>query len=880
MNNYFDANLKSIVRANPYLGTKLFAMKGVEEFDVYVDEKDMANINIIDKRDFTPIYQAKPIDETIELVKEFEKYSRYPYLYFYGIGNGIFFKLLLGNEQHKRIIIIEPEIEVLYIALHFNDYVKDIQSGRLVLLCSEQVGFSTMQNYFQHEEKIYLKSYHLDMVSGFYERDRYHDDMIRVNKNIISAINHCVKGLGNDSTDALLGIEQHITNVEKMIKTPTTVELVQNAKNTDLAIIVSTGPSLYKQLPLLKEIKDYVTIISVDASLPILEKHDIKPDIVTSIERIPNTAKFFQSTSKEFQDDIIFALTSIQDKAVFESIKGGTQQISMRPFGYTRYFGFDNWGYIGIGMSAANIAFEIAYQSKFKRVVLIGQDLAYGDDGASHAKGHTFGENEKDFRYDDKMVTAWGGEKEIRTSVIWDLFRNFFEIDISNSKLDMETINATEGGARIEGAIEMSFADVVEKYVDSTKKKSIIKLAPQSEEEIKTNTQIARDKITSMLEFATKVKNEVSELFEKITKELEKFDEIEARKYLEKVDYDEVFALITELDHVKEYFNQLEFALVFADATQAFIFHQEVDLAIIQIRESNTDKEKKLKMLDWLYAHQYWLFSLAGSMKATIDIIIFGIDENASEEFLKTILDKYSDYESYSDYQLSKQRFMLKKIFWPYPDYFIERVSEVIKLLTNTQSSKELFIQRVKEYFKAENNFINITTYRDIVDSREGLLEVFGKLTSEKIASEVDPSKKTLMIVIKSIMKDDEMNFWLVKAIDNIMKIINESEIEDRYNVVIGSDKIRYMVEHIYSDEYKYHTYVVGMDMTPCIQSVDCFVTARGISNGPVSWKKGYTPENGKNMMEEEKYPEGKDVYYITEDNYENDLVQILNKLS
>ena len=68
------------------------------------------------------------------------------------------------------------------------------------------------------------------------------------------------------------------------------------------AIVVSTGPSLTKQIPLLKKIKDHVTIISVDASFPILEKHGIKPDFATVLERVPETANFFKNNDKEFQD--------------------------------------------------------------------------------------------------------------------------------------------------------------------------------------------------------------------------------------------------------------------------------------------------------------------------------------------------------------------------------------------------------------------------------------------------------------------------------------------------------------------------------------------------------------------------------------------------
>jgi hypothetical protein len=36
------------------------------------------------------------------------------------------------------------------------------------------------------------------------------------------------------------------------------------------------------------------------------------------------------------------------------------------------------------------------------------------------------------------------------------------------------------------------------------------------------------------------------------------------------------------------------------------------------VRPSNTDNEKKEKIIDWLIAHKEWLFMLAGSINAQI----------------------------------------------------------------------------------------------------------------------------------------------------------------------------------------------------------------------------------------------------------------------
>jgi hypothetical protein len=613
MTNFFEKNIEALLQTNPTLAAQLFAMQGNEYFEVFMDENDAANVNIIDTRDHTPLHKTRPIDETLQIFKTYEPLQRYPFLYFYGIGNGILFTLLLENDQLKRLVVIEPELEMLYIALHLNDFSHAITTRRLALFNDKQLDFVTIANIMNFEDaKIYAKLYFLEVLTPFY--DKYQESFLLINQLFAKAIEHIVTSLGNDSTDALVGLEHHIMNLEKMVETPTAIELVTKAKNSDMAIIVSTGPSLTKQLPLLKQIQHSVTIFCIDASFPILVKQGIKPDIVVSMERVYETSEFFSSVDPHDQEGVIFALTTIQHQSVFNATKHGIQQISMRPFGYTYYFKEQElWGYFGIGMSAANMAFEIAFHSKFKKITLIGQDLAYANGSGSHADGHLFGVNDKSIRHDDLEVTAYGGHGTVRTSKIWAMFKNFFETDIASAG-DVQVFNATEGGARIEGSIELPFIEVINAHVDQTFQKETIVLEKLDETTIQAHKASIQKSISEMLNFAQTIQKEVETTFENVTKVIEK---IEGKKALE-VDATLLHPLLDQLDHIKAYFNTEQFVKIFNDSLQAMIIHQEMDLAKLTVRDVHTDEEKVQKMIDWVKAHQYWLFSLAGMVKATV----------------------------------------------------------------------------------------------------------------------------------------------------------------------------------------------------------------------------------------------------------------------
>ncbi|MCR2096045.1 6-hydroxymethylpterin diphosphokinase MptE-like protein, partial [Campylobacter upsaliensis] len=72
------------------------------------------------------------------------------------------------------------------------------------------------------------------------------------------------------------------------------------------AIIVSTGPSLMKQLPLLKEYREKALIFCADSAYPILAKHNIKPDFVCMVERSDFTAEFFNHDFGDFDEGVCF----------------------------------------------------------------------------------------------------------------------------------------------------------------------------------------------------------------------------------------------------------------------------------------------------------------------------------------------------------------------------------------------------------------------------------------------------------------------------------------------------------------------------------------------------------------------------------------------
>lgn len=626
--NIWEKNLEAILRVDSALHQNLLKVTPNTDFEVFIGA-DSADINILDKRLNKFLFDASTLETSAKIFNSLAPYALYPYLYFFGFGNGVLYKMLFANPAHKQIMVFEPNLEIMFITLNLVDFSDEILARKLVLFDANSATTENLSPFFSQNRNALMhgKLYNLHIFNEYY--DNFLDLAGQINKLFVSIIEHGVASLGNDSKDAITGIKHHIANLPLMLKNPTLYELIRKAQNTSYAIIVSTGPSLNKQLPLLKKMQDFVTIFCVDASFPILCENGIKPDIVLSLERVELTAKFYEVVEARFFEGVIFEITSIAHKKLLDEIvkKGGVLQISQRPFGYTSYFELEEYGYVGIGMSAANMAYELVVHSRFETCIFIGQDLAFAKDGKSHSKGAVYGENELSGK-PKVLVEQYGGGGFVESTQIWDMFLKFFARDIFETKDRIRAINATEGGARIPHTIEMPFVKAL-KSVDTRHKKERIILEYPSQSEINANLKKATKKVQEILKYGSTKKAKIEALFLEVAGICDELTRLNKEQKLEEIDFKKIDLVLDKIEKIKGLFSSKKFLQIFNEATQSYIFHQEMELTKITTKIANDEMSKKAKKLEWLFAHKMWLFSLAGCM----DAVLYCVKESYEANF-------------------------------------------------------------------------------------------------------------------------------------------------------------------------------------------------------------------------------------------------------
>ncbi|EJY7317732.1 motility associated factor glycosyltransferase family protein, partial [Campylobacter jejuni] len=425
--NNFNKNLKALSGFEyNNLRKKLEDLKELREF-TFTQGKDNLDINIIKKRNLKKMYQD-PIKELEKNLEYFKDFARYPVLFFYGFGNGILYKILLQNQALKRIIIFEKELELIFLALNFIDFSKDLSLGRLIILHHDDINLPKMDKVFRLIGDLFYRSYNLHIANDFYEH--YKEDILKLNKlNMQTIKNHNLMH-GNDPKDAMQGIEQFVYNLPQMITHPSYKELLSKRKGiSDTAIIVSTGPSLTKQLPLLKKYANKATIFCADSSYPILAKHGIKPDYVLSLERIPLTSEFFNNDFGEFDKDILFVCAGVVHPKAIEYLKGRNRKylITPRYLYFPIYIKLKYFDFLYNTPSVAHMSYFLSVLLNHKNIIFIGQDLAYAENGNSHPDDYQNSANYESQMYKHILTEAYGGKKEIKTHEVWIFFKQILE---------------------------------------------------------------------------------------------------------------------------------------------------------------------------------------------------------------------------------------------------------------------------------------------------------------------------------------------------------------------------------------------------------------------------------------------------------------------
>ncbi|ENT7332337.1 6-hydroxymethylpterin diphosphokinase MptE-like protein [Campylobacter coli] len=462
-----EKNIQALLSGvNEPLGNKLLNFiqnKTCSRFNI--DE----NLNIFDKTHNVFMYEN--LEEEINFFYQsiLEKTHRYPFACIYGIGNALLIKNLA--KHYKHLFVFESEIELFILALSTIDLSEELCSGKIYLVDieEERVDIQLLILFDMKDMFEYLSLYEMFVNNSFYKQFCEKtwcetDEFCKKNIEIV------IRDSGLNSNLSFQSYFHFLQNIPSMLESIPFQRILSQRKNKfDNAIVVSAGPSLTKQLPLLKACQDKAVIFCADGALSMLEKEGIVPDYVTNLDFTDLAMKFFQNKENKTSLNILSCATHPN---VAHSLKAENCMIVLRNKALYQRFNLNDFGYIDTGTHVSHFSYTLALALGFKNIIMIGQDLAFDEEGNSHSKGFDFGEKFSGEENIDKLkVPAYGGKGEVLTHITWNDYRIKLEYLFACNDQKAKFYNATEGGARINFTEELSFKECCEKLLTKEKPK-------------------------------------------------------------------------------------------------------------------------------------------------------------------------------------------------------------------------------------------------------------------------------------------------------------------------------------------------------------------------------------------------------------------------
>ncbi|EDP3961763.1 motility associated factor glycosyltransferase family protein [Campylobacter jejuni] len=628
----FKQNINAL--NNEILRKKLQEIKNTK-FKLVLGKENLY-INLRNTKDNTLLY-ANVIDELNFMLEIYnDKYLLYPVLYFYGFGNGILFKALLQNKHHQHIVIFEKDIEILWIMFHLLDFSYEIKKNKIIIFDTNEINIKDYEMLTLTKPFVsFLRIYFLELMSNYYER--FHEDILKINKKLAETFKNIILRNGNDPLDALQGIEQFVHNLPKMLTHSSYKELISKRKKlSKTAIIVSTGPSLTKQLPLLKQYANKATIFCADSAYPILAKHNIKPDYVCMLERTEITAEFFNHDFKDFDKDIVFICASLVHPNAIAYLEKNNREyiLASRFLNFSLFIACHNYGYFDQSPSVAHMSYTIAADLDHENIIFIGQDLAYAKNGDSHPQEYQNSSTFESNMYEKIECLGYGGKNYVKTHSIWLFFKQIIEQFILKYP-HINTYNCTEGGARIEGAIEQSFGSICNKLLLNNLNKPFTKLEKPNIQKQNEFMLKAYAKIYKSIKHCMKFKKHTLTIIEDIESSYTSLNYLSLEESKEILDI-----LIRIIDNFK---TELENANItdFYEILGPLLMQFEFNLARIYVLNPKTPEDSFNKSVLWIKEHLEFMHMVCGHIEAQENALlknIIPLEEKLKERGMKKYL--------------------------------------------------------------------------------------------------------------------------------------------------------------------------------------------------------------------------------------------------
>lgn len=393
-----------------------------------------------------------------KLINEDKDINEESILIIFGIGTGQYIRSIYNKFKDIKIIIFEPNSKLI-------EYIKD--NG-------QDSEFLNNKNVYLLNSKTEKEVYEaLKLIIGEFDVSKiiykslpnyekiYEKQILKFNNILKTFLNDMIIVRNTSMIFYKRWFDTLISNFKYIIN-GYPIEIYKNKYKDIPAIIVSAGPSLNKNINELKNINNDIMILTGGRTLRTLEERNIEPNLIGVVDPGEASYNLVKGYIEKTQVPLLF-YEGTNEKVVEKH--NGKKLFFTQNYTINSIFNMDIEN-LGVGGSIAHTLTAAAAFMGCNPIIFIGQDLAYTEEKyhADIAINQFSNAEDNKVNVDIKglYVEDINGGK-VRTSEVLDNFRRDLEKIIENNK-GITFINATEGGAKIKGTIQMPLKDAIKKY--------------------------------------------------------------------------------------------------------------------------------------------------------------------------------------------------------------------------------------------------------------------------------------------------------------------------------------------------------------------------------------------------------------------------------
>lgn len=550
--NYYKKNLQVIKQGSGALYKTVTASLPLYRADSqYIAEAD----NLLVKTTSGQCYLHSLYNKDRELKNLFSKLAddtKIIILFGLGMGHSLAF-LASQFQEMEHLIVIEPNLDAFKHFLMQNDLPK--VGGRFkrisFIVNQSDESTATMLEGLLGDE-LYRQP---ALIASISYRTLYADYFRGVQRGLTRVVR---KMLINLSTQRY-SLEKWLTNSWRNYwQESLRLEDIAPHITSLPVIIVSAGPSLNKNIHLLKEAKNKAMVIAVGSAISILDNHGIVPHLRMAFDGNKENKLVFNGVDT-MKSPLLYCDALYHE--ILPNYHGPKIKMTLMNDFLTRYldklqqretFLLNN------GFSIANVAFDLACKLNSSHIILMGQDLCYTDD-KMHADGS----------WSDGFIQGKEGmiraediyQRPVMTSQEYLGMKNVFEDLIRAYRI--KCINSSEGGLPILGSVNKPLRQVLDEEL--AKKIDITDIVEQA---IVRAEKKRKDTVDNLTELMAKVECDLQEVNRIYQERLTLLREV---RQLE-VENEAVESILALLKEIQSGANQL----------QSIAYYQEVILPFMQ----------------------------------------------------------------------------------------------------------------------------------------------------------------------------------------------------------------------------------------------------------------------------------------------------------